>query len=190
MALSFSREFTVNGLRELQQVLNTLPVNVERNILRGALRAGAQIPLQAAKATITSRSGELAASLRVTVRTRRGVVVASVVAGVGITDPEEKNKPIWVEYGTRPHLIKVREGDRPINPRLSAKTGSIVRVSVSTINRSLRIGGKFIGPAVQHPGAARKPFLRPALDANAELVVRAVAAYIKARLTKAGLQQG
>lgn len=67
----------------------------------------------------------------------------------------------WVEFGTKPHEISAKDG-------------------------ALSIGGGF-AKSVQHPGARRRPFLRPALDAQATAAVVATGEYIKKRLTKAGL---
>lgn len=67
----------------------------------------------------------------------------------------------WVEYGTKPHEITAGDG-------------------------ALSFGGGF-AKSVQHPGAKRRPFLRPALDSQATAAVVAAGEYIKKRLTKAGL---
>lgn len=67
----------------------------------------------------------------------------------------------WVEFGTKPHEIKAKDG-------------------------SLSFGGSF-ARSVMHPGATRKPFMRPALDQKATAAVVATGNYIKKRLTKEGL---
>lgn len=68
----------------------------------------------------------------------------------------------WVEFGTKPHEITAKDG-------------------------SLSFGGGF-AKSVMHPGAKRKPFLRPALDQKATAAVVATGNYIKNRLkTKHGL---
>lgn len=175
----------VKGLAELQRFLDTLPVNIERNIMRGALRQGAQIVMANAKSRIHSVSGGLAAGIATSVSARGGKVTARIVAG----DANKPNLPIWLEYGTRPHLIKVQESEKPINAKASARAGHIVRASMTTINRNvLRIGNRFVGPTVSHPGARRRPFMRPALDTTAGAVLAAVGNYIKHRLTKQGLK--
>ncbi|MEH3087721.1 MAG: HK97 gp10 family phage protein [Xylophilus ampelinus] len=47
--------------------------------------------------------------------------------------------------------------------------------------------GSVVVEQVEHPGASAKPFLRPALDSQAQAAVVAAANQIKRRLTKAGL---
>lgn len=185
----------VKGLSELQRLLDTLPAKIEKNIMRGALRAGLQPIREAAKQNINSVSGLLAASLdarqAVSVNARAGVVTAKLRAGTGFgqSGAPPGNLPIWVEYGTRPHLVKVRPEDRPSRMTRRGRRD----FSIRTINRmvargSLQIGGQFVGESVAHPGAQPRPFMRPALDLNAGAAVVAAGEYVKQRLaTKHGL---
>jgi HK97 gp10 family phage protein len=68
---------------------------------------------------------------------------------------------MYRELGTRPHVIKI------------GKT-----------KKFLADGAVVFGKVVQHPGQAPKPFLRPALDENAQKAVDAMAKKIKQRLEK------
>lgn len=173
-------EIRIKGLDELQKFLDEFPVNVQNNIMRGALRAGMKVVKDKAKMSIEGKSGELASGLRIYTRLREGVIRASLVTG-----GYHGYVAMWVEFGTRPHLIKVQEDEKKINYRLSAKRGQLVRESMTTINRrSLIIGNNFVGPVVKHPGAKPKPFLRPALDTEGTKAVVAAAEYIKKRLAK------
>jgi hypothetical protein len=179
----------VKGLAQLQTFLSTLPVKMEKNIMRGALRAGAKPILADAKMRVRKRSGATAASMRISTMARGGRVIARVIAGKATYG----NVPIWLEYGTRPHLISVGDENKPINARLSARRGSLVRVSIATMNRAARalgslvIGGRFVGPVIHHPGSRAFPFMRPAADARATDAVVATGRYIRTRLTKSGL---
>jgi HK97 gp10 family phage protein len=175
----------VKGLAELDKFLKNLPAKIEQNILTGALRAGANVIAEEAKAQLASngsvQSGFLRSTIRVSVKRRKGRVRARVIAhGDG-----DKNEPIWVEYGTAAHWITVKQVDRP--GRMTRR--GYRAFSIRTINRieargSLVIGGKFVGPSVRHPGAKKKPFMRPALDGKAQQAVLAAAEYIKKRLAK------
>lgn len=161
--------------------------------MRGAMRAGAKPVVVAARKNIHSVSGDLARSIKVSVKSRGSQVKVRIVAGGPKANLE--NRAIWVEFGTRPHLIKVSDSDRPINARASARAGHVVRASITTINRALRnkgslaIRGKIIGPHVKHPGARPKPYMRPALDAQARNAVLAVANYIKMKLAQSGVEE-
>lgn len=186
MAEFSSTEQTVKGLKELNAFLEQLPPKLQKNIMGGALRRGARVILLVARGLIHNVSGELAKSLRVSVKNIRGRVTARIIAGGPKADIE--NRPIWVEYGTRAHLIRVRMEDRPTYyKRVGLFTQRLTRVSVSTINRAIKIGGRFVGKAVKHPGSRPRPFMRPALDSSSTSAVRAVGEYIKQRLTKEGL---
>jgi HK97 gp10 family phage protein len=147
----------VKGLRQLAEVLDQVPVKVEKNVLRGALRAGMNVVKPVAQANIHSVSGELARGLRVGTRARGGVVTSKLKA----TGPHARAAHL-VEYGTEAHEIQAKGKD-------------------------LKIGGAFVR-SVQHPGARAKPWMRPALDRQANASVVAAAEYMKERLaTKEGL---
>lgn len=92
----------VKGLAQLDKFLQELPVKIERNILRSALRAGALVVRDEARTNIHPVSGVLADSLKVTTRARGGKVSATVGTKVFYAK--------FVEYGTRPHTITARDG--------------------------------------------------------------------------------
>lgn len=173
-----TRDDVIQGGRQLDELLQTLPTKMEKNILRAGMRAGAAVLLPEVKQRIPVDKGALARSARITTRAKKGAVSASVKVG---------NREAWyarlVEYGTKPHLIQVSDADRGIN----RKTGK--RISMTTINRqrSLLIGGTLVGPSVEHPGSRPQPFMRPASDAALPAALRAVTDKIRERLTKQGL---
>lgn len=171
------REEFVLGGAALDALLGTLPVNIEKNIMRGALRAGAKVFLTIVKQNIPVDQGALRQSARITTRARKGEVTASVKVG-------DKNVYYanMVEFGTRAHLISVQDSEKGINRR----TGKVL--SMRTINKNvMKIGNTFVGPTVQHPGARPKPFMRPAAEAGFQAAVEAVQAHVRKRLTKEGL---
>jgi HK97 gp10 family phage protein len=160
-------ETTVKGLADLQRALDQLPEKIEKNIMRGALRAGAKLLLEDARALCPmgppsgenariygGREGLLRDSIRVKTRSKRGRVTAAVVAGGKDKKGGGAYYAHFVEYGTTPHVIK-------------ARAGKLLAIGVSKVN---------------HPGARAKPFMRPALDKNVATSVQAAAEYIRARL--------
>lgn len=173
-------DIRVNGLADLQKFLDQLPGKIQDNIMRGALRAGTKVIKNKAILNINSQSGDLAGGLKISTRIKNGIV-KSVLAAQGISG----YKAMWVEYGTKPHLISVQEDEKKINYRLSAKRGKKVLESMTTVNRKvLQIGNNFVGPVIKHPGSKPHPFLRPALDSGANEAIIAAAEYIKMRLEK------
>ena len=148
----------VKGLDQLNKFLQELPVKVERNVLRGSLRAGMAVVKPVAQANARKASGLYAAGLKISTRARGGRVTASLKA----TGPHAWLGK-WIEYGTRAHNI-------------AAKT-----------NGWLSFGGIFT-KSVAHPGARPFPHMRPALDGQAQNAVIAAAEYMKNRLqTREGL---
>jgi HK97 gp10 family phage protein len=151
--------FTIRGGAELEKALRELPVKLERNILRGALRAGAKVFEQEAKRRVPTRTGKLRDSIRVSVRARRGAIVAMVKAGGG---KERVFYAHLVERGTAPHVILAGGG--------------------TAGGKLLAAGARLFGAKVDHPGAAARPFMRPAFDTQAAAALEAVRAYIEKRL--------
>ena len=157
-----SQETSVTGLAELQRFLDQLPDKLQRNVLRGAMRAGAKVQMARAKELVPAETtgphpGALRDSLRIKTSARGGIVKAVVTAG---------NKKAfwarWVEFGTAAHFIKPKN------------------------RKSLFFAG-LAREVINHPGAKKKPFMRPALDATVQAAVTAVGDYIRKRLTKEGL---
>lgn len=149
----------VKGLPQLEKTLGQVPAKLEAKILRGALRAGANVVLNEVRSRVPVKSGRLAKTLRISTGVRRGVVTARVVAG-------DRKRGVFyahmVEGGTKRHTIRGRRG------------------------KGLRIGGiegrVIVTNRVEHPGARARPFMRPALESSATAALEAVAAYIRKRL--------
>lgn len=91
----------IQGGAELQKLLDSLAPNIERNILRSALRQGANVIRDEAKKNVSDRTGELSKSIKVKTRSRRGNVTAQVVT--------DKYYARFVEYGTESHFIKSKD---------------------------------------------------------------------------------
>ena len=170
----------VKGLSELQAFLDRLPAKIEKNIMRAAMREGAKVVLAEAKNSVAVQNGDLRDSLRISTRSRRATITATVKSDLYYAK--------WIEYGTGAHLIKMDPMDRPVKmTRQGLKTLSMKTVNKMIGRGSLVIGGRFVGPIVSHPGAAPKPFMRPALDSQSQAALLAVGEAIKKRLTKQGL---
>lgn len=162
----------LTGGTDLAQFLAALPGNLERNILRGALRAGAEEYAEGARENC--RSAEVRDTIKVTSRAEQGVVTAKVqTKGLGAYIAP------WLEYGTDPHFISV---DDEQSGGMTAR-----KINRETKKGSLVIGGHFVGATVHHPGARPYPFMRPAVDMREAAAVAAIGSYIDMRLTKEGL---
>lgn len=153
-----TRDQTIVGGAQLDDLLQTLPAKLQKNINRSALRAGAAVLLPEVQQRIPVDSGQLRASARITTRARGATVSASVKVG---------NFVAWyahlVEYGTQAHIERPRE------------TGGAMQFGGVTTRE------------VNHPGTRPQPFMRPAIDQRFPEVVQAVTNKIRERLTKQGL---
>ena len=166
----------VKGLSELQKLMDTLPAKVEANIMRGALRRGVNVIMARAKQLVPvspansenarlygGYAGALRDSIKVSTRLKNGKVTGSVKAGGKTKSGADVFYAHMVEFGTAAHGI------------------------TSRLRRLLTFGGSFFR-SVNHPGARPRPFMRPAMDAEAQAAVIAAGEYMKTRLaTKQGL---
>lgn len=154
-------EVNIKGLAQLEQALAELPIKLERNVVRGMLRAAATVIAGQAKQRVPVRSGRLAKSIRARSGLRNGQPTAQVRAGgTGKGDPWYAH---LVEFGAQAHEIKPRK-------RSSLLVAGILR------------------EIVHHPGAAARPFMRPAMDASHQAAALAAADYARRRLTKEGIE--
>ncbi len=164
---------TMKGGVDLSAFLATFPSNLERNVLRGALKAGVDEIAEGAREKC--RSAEVRATIGTTSRSEPGVVTAKVQ-----TKGDGAFKAPWLENGTDPHLISVDE------EQSGGKT--VRRINKETNRGSLVIGGAFVGKTVHHPGAKPYPFMRPALDEREAAAIAAIGKHIAGKMTKAGIE--
>jgi HK97 gp10 family phage protein len=171
-----SGDVMIKGGAELAAFLQGLPVKMEKNIMRAALAAGARAIAKEVKALAPDAEpssenariyGGYAGALRDSVRvSTRAAAGGKITATVKVGGVNKKGADVFyvhfVEYGTRPHLIKPSK------------------------KRMLELGGKF-ARIVSHPGAKPHPFVRPAFDAKSQAAVEAAAEKVRSRLTAQGI---
>jgi HK97 gp10 family phage protein len=148
-------EIEVTGLAGLQALLDELPARIESNVVRGGLRSAAKVvEMEAKRLCPVGKTGDLRDSIRVTLRSKHGHISATVKAG--------NAKAFYahmVEFGTARHWIKPKN------------------------RKSLFVAG-LLREAVDHPGAKKEPFMRPAIDGKADEAIDAMAAYLRDRIPK------
>ena len=177
----------IKGLKELDAVLKSLPQKIEQNVMRGALRAGQKVMLDAVREKLRSngsvRSGDLINSLRIRFdrkAKKRGWLNSKLV--VGNADAYYAH---MVEFGTAAHFIRIREDAKPNRQtRHGTKKYSYKTINKMVKRGSLVIGKSFVGESVSHPGARPKPFMRPAFDESQQAALEAFAEYVRKRLPK------
>lgn len=163
----------VRGLDALDKALAGLAPKMQKNWMRGALRAGVKVQKAEAyrEAPIGEPSGTakklggyrgaLRDSLRISTRARGSEISARLTAGGKL---KKSNAavfyPVMVEGGTKTHEIKPRG------------------------HRSLFFAG-VLRQLVKHPGAKARPFMAPTLRNTRSAAVTAFAEYLRARFAKA-----
>lgn len=167
--------FAVKGLKDVLDVLSQLGQRIETQAIRSGLTAAAGVVRDEARARLPKKSGLTAASIRS--GSPRKNQDSSFSISVSAKGTRHAFVAYFIEYGVRPHLIKVREEDKPTR---TLRDGRTAPWSMKKINRtymtaqgSLRIGDQFVGPVVSHPGFAARPFLRPALEMKAQEAIAA-----------------
>lgn len=168
----------VTGLKELQAFMDQLAPKLERNVMRGALRAGVNV----IKADVTARCpvGEPSAQGAKRYKLYRGALRDSIRSGVFA---KGGRVTAYVRVGGK----NKKNGAEVWYARLIEYTGAIPHLIKAALGKVLTIGGG-LHTSVNHPGMHAVPFLRPALDSQAQNAIVAAAEYMKKRLaTKHGL---
>ena len=110
----------LKGGPELLRLLDELPKNLERNVIRGGLRAGAKVIQQQAKANVPVRTGKLKKAIGIGTRVEGSKLSSYVkLRGTG------SYLGLFIEYGVAPHLISVSDADKP----------ALVEVLISQLGR-------------------------------------------------------
>ena len=149
----------IKGLKELGEALQTLPVKLERNVMRSAMRAGMKIIMDEARANVPARTGALRDSFKISTRVTRGTVTAKVSVG-----DRKAFYGRFVEFGTAAHVIRAKN-----RGQLLFFAGGFYR-------------------SVNHPGATPRPFMRPAFDSKHPQALQAFANKVRDVLrTKHGI---
>lgn len=169
-----SRQFPVKGLKQLDAYLSHFPMNMQKNALRGALRAAAKPIRDEARLRAPKKTGAMAKSIKTSSprqmpdgRFRVTVTLKGPHAFLGL----------FHEYGVRPHYITA-EGQALSARKLTQKARR------DGDPDTLKINGEYVSGAVFHPGHIARPFMRPALDVKADDAVNAFAVKIQDYIEK------
>lgn len=173
-------EFEVTGLAELYAALQELPVRIERNITRGALRAGAAIFRDEARANVPKDSGFLRKSIKSESDVRYGKAYGYVRI--------DRNKggafyAHMLEFGTASYYAGSGRSKR--QPYRIPKATIGRKKTANTVSKRLKFntpGGFVIRNAVIHPGIKPTFFMRKAFDRKQKEAMDAFRVYVENRL--------
>lgn len=128
-------EYRLKGGKELHDLLQQLPVQIEVKLLRNAMAKAVKLLRDEARAIAPLETGVMKRAIKSTRNTKHGQVIGKVkMRG------KHSYLGTFMEFGVAPHAITVRNGG------------------------TLKINGQKVGKSVMHPGHTAKPFLRPTLD--------------------------
>ncbi|MGI4822251.1 MAG: HK97-gp10 family putative phage morphogenesis protein [Janthinobacterium lividum] len=132
------------GLEELGQVLDGLAGDkkLSNKVVRGILNKGAKPIVAEAKSRVSRKNGDLQKSIG-TIPGRGQGKGEQVYIGPRRGGRFKGYAGHLVEYGTAPHIIKAKAA-----------------------GGQLHLLGNRFAEEVHHPGAAAKPFMRPAFDSK------------------------
>ena len=160
-------EFKIDGLAELDKELKQFPMRVQKNVLRGAVRAGSGVIVKEARRLAPKETGDL----RRSINTRNPRIEGKLVIGGLRAGGKQKGKPNvfyaqMIEFGTKAHVIKPHK-----------KRG---KKAITFDN------GVF--SSANHPGIRPQPFMRTAMDLTTQDALHKVAQYIRERMQKERLK--
>ena len=168
-----SRDFPVNGLKDLDAYLSALPVNMQKAAYRAGLVAAARVVRDEARLRAPKQTGKMAKAIRTgsARQTDKGFSIS-----VRLTGNNHAFLGLFHEYGVAPHLIaSTGKGQGRVAIRKALDAGD-------KIGGVMKIGDRYVSGVLHHPGHAAHPFMRPALDAKADEAVKAFADRIRAWL--------
>lgn len=167
-------EIKVEGLADLQKMLDQLPAKIEANIMRGGLRAASNIYRDRARNGVPRKSGALRKSIKVGTKFRKGLVSATITAG-----DDKAFYAHMIEFGTASFFAG--PGKSVGGPyKIPGKT----KGGKSTRNKKAVSFGDSVYNNVTHPGVHPVPFMRNAFDQGTVEVMEALRIYVGGRLGK------
>ena len=151
MAQQVHVDISVFGDKQLQRALKALPINVEKKVVRQALRKAAKPVLDTAKSLVPVKTGALKKSLKLRAlrKQKRGQFGVQVMTGtreqLGIAADDPYYYPMAVEVGTakapaHPFMRPALDQNREATYRLVAE---LVRTGIT--RATVELGGKASG---------------------------------------------
>jgi HK97 gp10 family phage protein len=163
--MASDQSISISGLADLQKMLDELPAKIEANIMRGALRQGANIYRDRARANApVGKSGKLKKSIKVKTTLRKGKAISQIVAGGG-----DAWYAKFVEFGT----ASFYEGN-------GRTVGAPYKIAPKK-TKAIKFGDVYSAYATLE-GTKPTGFMRKAFDGGTAEVIDDVAAYIRMRI--------
>lgn len=169
-----ANEIKVEGLVELQKMLDQLPAKLEANIMRGGLRAASNIYRDRARSNVPQKSGDLRKSIKVGTKLRKGAVSATITAG-----DKKAFYAHMIEFGTASFFTG---SGKSVGGPYKIKNKTVGGNSMG--NKKVLSFGNMAYNNITHPGVHPVPFMRNAFDQGTAEVIEALRLYIGGRIGK------
>ena len=147
----------VKGLDDLLRLMSEFPTRVKKNVMRGALRAGAVLIAEGARQRVPELTGQLKASIRVDSFIRKDGTPMAVI-----------------KAGSRDTVYAIAKGGRKTKAEYkSVNAGGKVTYHAAYYAAWVEFGTS---------KAPSRPFIRPAFDGQKEAAIQAIGDYLEKRL--------
>lgn len=158
---------TIQGLGDLKANLQSLPDKLMKRVLTSALRQGANVIKDEAKALCPVETGALRASIRVTARRGTATLVHFNVVAGGLSSAQQKKFGIETAF----YAVMVEEGHLIRGKGQALKGGTRSK----SLQRAI---------LVEHGAASvpAHPFMRPALENKAQDAITEIADEVSSRM--------
>lgn len=172
-----NRQVGLKGGPELLQFLGAFPKKLQKGAVRAGMTAAAKPVRDRARALARKQSGKMAKAIRT--GSPRVDQDGTVRIKVRLWGPHSF-LGLFHEYGVKGHFISA--GDSGLSPRLLTRKATEEGMQRTGKASVMKIGDNFVSGVIWHPGHAAHPFMRPALDMEAEEAIKAFAGRIKSYL--------
>lgn len=169
------KDIDFSGGKELDAALKQFPMKVQKNILRGAIRAGSRTIVKKAKQLAPRDDGKL----RKSIRAKSPKLKGKLITGGLSAGNKDAYYAEWVEFGTKKYTIK---NYFPKRLARSLKRKGVT-ITQKDYKRALTIDGGLFHKA-DHPGITPQPFMRTAMDSSHQEALNAFADYMRDRIPK------
>jgi len=177
MARPQAWQVKVAGLDEIRKNLEDLPVRIQRNVMRGAVRAGAKVLQKTAarKARVSTRAGPYSRG--------KGRLADNVVISTKRARGDEMIAGIAIQHRSYVYQHRLRSGKVVTRNYDPARIWHFIEFGTNP-----RKPKKFKKKQRNLGFVAERPFIRTTIREEADSVLRAMQAYASKRIEKAALK--
>jgi HK97 gp10 family phage protein len=177
---------SIAGLKELNTLLQELPVRMERNIMQSGIRAAGNIFRDRARANAPVENGILRKAIKNAVKTKYGITTSTIyidrVTRYTVRVGSGANKATRSSTAFYAHFIEFGTGSFYQGKGSRSKRKPYVIPKPGRDKKRLTLPDGGVRTSVEHPGIRPQPFMRPAFDGGQNQALETFRQYIFDRL--------